>query len=515
MRIKNSILNMLSEFFPQLILMIIGFVKIKLFILVLGSEINGFNATLTEIMSYLMLVEGGFGISMIQALYKPLAEKDQDGIKRLYLGSEKILRIIGLVILGLSLVIAFFLPHLTSGVLPSGYAILIFYIIVIPTVLSYFMMAPTLVVSADQKNYKVNTILKVLAIVRGLLQLGFLYLRLDYIMLVLVDGAVIFLQYFFSRRMAFREYPYLKEAKGLKPDMSALSNTKHVFIHNISSVVKNSSRSIVMMITFPGAVGLVMSSINGSYNYIISNFSTLLGGILNAPKESFGNLLVTEKERVYNVFREYLSVAYFLASMICIVTFVTIGDFVLLWIRDPQYSQGLFVCFCFAYILFEAMVRIPIHNIRNAAGLFKESRWFAMSEAGLNLIFSFILIHQYQLAGLLFATVISSIISGFYLNPNLIYRRVFDLSVLHFYKDIALKLIHIVFCAVGAIGLWQWVLLPYVSSLFTWFIAAGALFIAVALITVGYYFLLVPEFKEFVKRFGKKMLNRNHVVSTN
>lgn len=504
MRFRNSILNMISELIPQLILMVIGFIKISMFISLYGHDVNGFNLTITQIIAYLALVEGGFGIALTQALFKPLAEGNQQKIKELYLGGEKILHIIAAIILILSVVVGLFLPNFTKGVFSNWYTVLAFFIVVIPTVFSYFLMAPTLVVIADQKNYKVNTILKTLAITRGLAQLLFMYLKWDYLTLVIVDGVVIFLQYYLSRQMAFKEYPYLKQTKGLKPDMTALENTKSLLVHKIAYIIKSSSSNIILLGAYPGTIGLTLSSIFGNYYYIISMFIQILGGVLNAPKESFGNLLHTEKERVYDVFKEYLSLGYFISTIICVVTFVTINDFMPFWLHENAKTQTLLVVFCFCYILFEAMVRIPIHNIRDAAGLFKESRKYAVLEAILNIIIAIVLVKQYQIAGILMATVTSSIVSGFILNPNLVYRTIFNRSLFTFFKDISRQVIYLVIIGLLTYGLWNYYLLSFANSLIMWFIMAGVTFVLTSLVTLALYYLTIASFKSlFLRIFGK------------
>jgi len=505
MRFKNSIRNMLSELIPQVVLLIIGLLKVKFFVQILGDDINGFNLTISSIVAYLTMVEGGFGTSLMQKLYEPLAKNDTEKVKELYLGSERILHIIGLVILILGVIVSFFMPHLTEGVFSSGYAILLFLIIIVPTAMSYFIMAPVMVVIADQKHYKVNIILKSLQIIRGLVQIAFLFLGFDYIWLVVMDGLTVFMQYYLSRLMAFKEYPYLKNCKGVKRDMSAWENTKHVFVHKISSTVKSRSATIIILFTYPGTIGLSLTSIFGSYNYIINTFNEVMSGVLNAPKESFAHLLVTEKQRVYATYKQFLVLTYFIATILCVTTFITINDFVLLWLNQPSYIQTSAVAILFTYMLFEAMVRIPIHAMRDISGLFKESKAYAVLEASVTVILGIILTKTFKITGVLMAMLIGSIISGFILNPRLVYKRVFKKNLLWFYYDIIKQILIMVVVSIMAFNIWTVFLEANCVSLVLWFLNAGLLFLIIIILSFMLYFVFLKEFRLFIKNLWIKL----------
>lgn len=58
MRTKNTIINFLTDAVPQVIILLIGFVKIKFFIKYLGSEQVGLYQLYGQIMAYLVLMEG-------------------------------------------------------------------------------------------------------------------------------------------------------------------------------------------------------------------------------------------------------------------------------------------------------------------------------------------------------------------------------------------------------------------------------------------------------------------------
>ena len=82
-RAKKSAYNILFSVISQSILMVTGFVLPQIILSFLGSEINGFLSSVNQIFTYLDLLRAGIGMAAMQALYKPLKEKDEDEISKI------------------------------------------------------------------------------------------------------------------------------------------------------------------------------------------------------------------------------------------------------------------------------------------------------------------------------------------------------------------------------------------------------------------------------------------------
>ncbi|MGN1301421.1 MAG: hypothetical protein ACI4U9_02715 [Clostridia bacterium] len=61
MRTKRVIINLLTDIIPQVIILILGIIKIKLFINILGQGKLGLYQLYNQIVAYLVLVEGRNG----------------------------------------------------------------------------------------------------------------------------------------------------------------------------------------------------------------------------------------------------------------------------------------------------------------------------------------------------------------------------------------------------------------------------------------------------------------------
>jgi len=75
MRTKYSFYNFLVSIIASIALPLIGFVKVRLFIDLYGSELNGLQLTMAQVITYLNVCELAFSLAFRQLLFKPLAEK--------------------------------------------------------------------------------------------------------------------------------------------------------------------------------------------------------------------------------------------------------------------------------------------------------------------------------------------------------------------------------------------------------------------------------------------------------
>ena len=72
--------NLLSGIVYQVVLIAMSFLLPRLYLENFGSEVNGVLSTIKQIFTYMCLLEAGVGLATTQALYKPVAEKEQRDI---------------------------------------------------------------------------------------------------------------------------------------------------------------------------------------------------------------------------------------------------------------------------------------------------------------------------------------------------------------------------------------------------------------------------------------------------
>ena len=80
MRSKKALINSISSLLSQLVTIISGFVLPRLILSQFGSSYNGITSSITQFLNCVILLRAGVGGVTRAALYKPLADGDNNQI---------------------------------------------------------------------------------------------------------------------------------------------------------------------------------------------------------------------------------------------------------------------------------------------------------------------------------------------------------------------------------------------------------------------------------------------------
>ncbi|MFZ7133050.1 MAG: lipopolysaccharide biosynthesis protein [Eubacteriales bacterium] len=497
MRTEKTILNMLSDTIPFFLMGLLGFIKIRVFIYYLGDDFYGFSQLFLQVFSYLNLAEAGFGTAIVYALYKPIVNKDRDRINRLLSGARIIFRRIGIVILIIGAVLSFFMDYMIKGN-PASYLYtqIVFIIYLITSTGNYFVFAPRFLLQADQNKYLINWVTNTVRMIQMLTEIVLLMLGFDLM--------VIFISYFIFmiitntiiNKLAYKKYPWIN-VHG-KPDFSTYANTQHVMMHKIGSIIALNTDNIMLS----AFVGIDMVAVYASYNYIIQFIISITGKIINSTQESFGNFFaMKDKKEGISAYWEMNALLFYMGSIIFTVTYLSINNFILLWLgSDYLVSNTTVLLFC--VIFFYRIVRGTSVVIVNGVGAFKETKWQALFEGLINLGLSLALVSQFEINGILFATIISYLATGFWAVPNYIFKNVFHQPVRKYYINymmnvlIMIVILFIFKRIVPVAGVYQ-----NDVSLLQWFIESTVVTMTVGAIYFCIYYAVFKHFRLLVQRF--------------
>ena len=168
MRTKEAIKGSIFEIIPTIIIAIIGFIKTKVFISYLGSDMNGYFQFINQFISYLFLAEAGFATAITYKLYKPVAEKDVKKTSQLFYGGLKIFRKIALIIsAGILILTVLFVAFLKENYTLKLIIIISFILISASNVISYFFYSKMYqaMFASRQEGYKASLITNITKII--------------------------------------------------------------------------------------------------------------------------------------------------------------------------------------------------------------------------------------------------------------------------------------------------------------------------------------------------------------
>ena len=314
MRTKRSFNNLISVTFFSLVIGILGFIKVRVFVNGLSSDIYSIHQLFYQIFGYLTIADIGFGLILNKNFYEAFAKDDKKLINKIYSTSKKFYNYIGVIMITASVIISFFVNYLTKADIDNGYIQIVFIIFIIRNVIDYFFVAPRFVMDADQKNYKINYLIKIAKIIEILVEIVLVLLGVNYLIVLLPAFFITLFVDLYINQKIYREYPFLKNDKSFNKEY--LKGTKDLISLKLSGLM-NSNTDIILISTFINPISVIIYT---SYVYITKFVSDTIFLIANAITPSFANVINKDgTEKGYDVFNDlsifFLFVAAFTSIM--------------------------------------------------------------------------------------------------------------------------------------------------------------------------------------------------------
>ncbi len=423
-RTQNSVFNVSSNLIIYMIKTFLNFIARTIFIRVLGELYLGVNGLLTNILSMLSLAEMGFSVAISFGLYKPLAEKDNKQISALMTFFKKVYNVVGVIIIVVGIVLYFFIDKLIPEYKDLSNISIIYFLYLINTASTYFIAYKEILITANQKYYKLTKINIVFTVLLYTLQIIGLIIFKNFIVYLLIQFIVQILQKIWTNKFITKEYSQIdynsKEEIQEKSYQNIKKNVKASFLHKIGDYCINGTDNIIIS----SFINVVTVGIYSNYTTIITMVNNIITMAYNNLTASVGNLLVKEKEKCLEVFLKLDFLAYLLYGFSGVVMLGVINEFITLWVGEKYLLQDITVLLiCFNFFL--AGTRLASNIVKTAAGLQNEDKYVPIIQSVVNLFISIILVKEIGINGVIIGTIISSILPCLY-RPYIIYKKVFE-----------------------------------------------------------------------------------------
>lgn len=454
-RTYKSARNALFGVGNQAIQILLGFVSRVVFLWALNESYLGINSLFTEVLSMLSLVDLGMGTVMVYSLYKPLAEKNEERLKDLMSFYQIVYRIIAVAVSIIGIVITPFLRFIVNMDSNINGLYCYYYLFLSKTVISYLFVYKTAILNADQNNYLVSKIQSVVRIFVTIVQMMLLCLTKSYFVYLLFDIAVVFLQNFLCARKAENLYPFLKSKGRIEKDekREIFYNIRSGFIYKVSSVLLSSTDNTIISIMF----GTVLVGYYSNYGMIINKLALLLTTMFGTLSGSIGNLIATEScKKRYEVFSMIQAMAFMISGVSTICLFSLIQDFIALWIGE-KFVLGVDVLIACLLNYYLNIVMQPLWVYRDSTGLYRKTKYVMIFTAGINLFLSIVMGRVLGLAGVIFASAFSRLLTYFWYEPIILFDEYFNEKPwAYFAKQFYNALAVIIPCAVASFLFYGW-----------------------------------------------------------
>lgn len=432
-RVKSSLKNTGFTVVGQLIKELMAFVVRTVFIKTLAVEYLGVNGLFTNILSFLSLAEMGVGSALIFSMYKPVANHDEKKIQ-IYMGVYKrVYRWIGIGVLIVGFSLTPFLNYFIKDHPDIPKLELIYVLYVINTAATYFFAYKGSIFNADQRAYIVTNNTTVFTVIQSLARIVVLLLTHDFVLYLIVSVIVVYVQNIIIAVKADKQYPFIQEkckehlsqeeSEKLKKNIGAL------MLHRVGSVVLNSSDNLIIS----KFVGLVSVGLYSNYSLITNAIKTAFNLVMGAVTPSIGNLCAQEsKAKIEQVHDAILLMNTWIIAFCSIALYELLNPFVMLWLGSEYLlSAGVVLTLVISFYV-QCTMRTN-EMFKTGAGLFWKDRYAPIAQCVINIVVSIALSIRYDIAGIFLGTTIAMLTTKFWVGPYILYRDLFNKSVVKYF----------------------------------------------------------------------------------
>ena len=398
--------NMIVAFSYQLVTIGFGFIIPRLFLTTYGPAIHGLTSSITNVMSYVMLLYAGLNTVSVQALYDPIGKNDYKRINEVLNAIKKYYINTGFAFTVVVLLLSLILPFFIEGIPGITVFSMMFVMGLQSTMNSFLISTNRVLIQADQKLYISNLFNIITLLFRGIVQIILIKLYVSPIIVQAMPALMLLIMMVMQRIYVAKNYPMLDSS--VAPDRKSLSKRWSALIHQISGLVVNNI-DILLLTVVTG--DMILVSIYSVYQLVFTHLYSMLTTIFSQGSvASFGNLMATNNieslRRNYNI---YEFVYYAFISIVYSITAVLILPFVELYTEGTSGVQYVDykLAILFVIIGIANNLRVPGGTMINAGGYFRETQWRAILEATINLFVSLLLVKPLGLYGLLIGTLVS------------------------------------------------------------------------------------------------------------
>lgn len=427
---KKTLLNLITDVIPLLIISILGIFKFKLFIEYLGQETMGLYNLFNNIMVYVSLVDGGLASAVLFSLYKPNAEGDSKKLSELLSGAYTVFAKIGSIVFGIAFVVSFFVIFLIKNcAFDYWYIVLTFLLFSLSNVIAYFFVPYKELLEVKEKKYIYNIISQSGQILLSVLEIVMLITGFKFGYILVMHSVVKLIAHLIEALACKKMFPNIS-FHDKKKDFSFKKYLNSLIFHKINGLIGSNIDTVIIS----SFLGLTHVAIYSTYSYIITMLKNILGKLSSSMTAIVGNSLVRNKERMYELYKEFNGMLFFVAISICVPLILAINGFIDIF-YEGKIETSMLIALSFSLILFMFIVKLNTTMFVSAGGLYKETKFCAITDTIINLVLSLTLVHFIGIAGVLFATAFSVFISEYILKTIVVHQHVFNKNPLGYFTN--------------------------------------------------------------------------------
>lgn len=356
---QNVKLNIIFSVFSQIFTVAFALVVPRLMISHYGTEIHGLTSVISNLITYLSLIEAGLGIASVQRLYEPLEKMDYASVNAGLNAITIFYRRITFVFVLLVLILAVLYPLFLSYDLESTLVMALILVAGLAQSIEYlFCRKYKLLLQADKKLYVVNAINTVGVLIQGIMRIALIFSGRSIVLVQLIPSVVYICRLLLLKLYVERTYSYLD--RSVQPDFDVGKGKWSALIHQISSLIVNNTDTVVLSVF----IGYSAVSVYSIYNMVMSNLNSFLTQSLsNALTANFGHMLSrNDMKACVDYYEKYEKLYSYIVALIFGVCAVMLIPFVSLYCDDLTNVRYADIGIAALFIVNAVLNNIRFHN---------------------------------------------------------------------------------------------------------------------------------------------------------
>lgn len=423
-RTRRSAQNALVGVGSQIVLIGLSFVTRTVFIAQLGTELLGVHTLLVSLMAMLAVADLGINTALMHALYKPLQAGDHPKAAGVVRYASKLYRRVAIAVGLIGLASTPFLDHLVNLDDAIPRLRVYFLILLLDSVAMYLMVHRSILITADQRMYRVKGYTVLFSLVKSAAQIAALLLWQSFLIFLVIQTLFTVLTNVFLYWKAGRWYPFLREPGYLDAD------DRRTIGRSVRAMIIYRAGGIVLHNTDPLLISVIVGTIALGY---YSNYLLIVGSIVMLTEVAFkgispsvGNLVAARaRTAATRVLAELTLLSTTVYGMGAAALLVGLDHLIYHWLGE-EFVLGPAISAAVALNFYVVGVMTPIWAFRSATGMFRETQYVFLVTAVLNLVLSLVLGYSFGLLGILLATAVARVLTGSWYEPWILLSRHLD-----------------------------------------------------------------------------------------
>lgn len=474
----------------------------------IGNEVNGLNSLYLSILKFLAVAELGVGSAITFCMYKPIVDGNTDKVAALYNLFTKLYLIIGGIIAVAGCAVMPALPYLAKDYESVDVNLyLTFGLVLISVVTTYMFSSKTSLINAYKNNYITTTIHSIGQLLQCGMQIIVLITTRSFVWYLVCRIAAVALQWGATEIVARVKHGAVIRNKKKAEDeekKEVTKNVKAMFMHKIGSVLVNTADSLIIS----AFIGITMLGKYTNYTTIMVAMTGVISLCFTPLTSVIGHMCVSEDKRTAQKYHSFFHTFNFvLGAVFFLGYYAIIDDLVVIFYGRADLELNRAISFVITLNYLVQFMRHSTLLFRDATGTFYNDRWKPLVEGainvGLSILFVKVFPSEYNVVGVIVATIITNIFICHIVEPHVLFKYAFNDTAKRYYirnylyiAVFAAALVALHFCHVDF------------SSRWIELVANGFIAVAVAVVPCVAAALINADFRHFAASTLRKIKNK-------